>query len=351
MRKLIVCLAALSIIACKKGDPKNYATFSGKIENKNSDSLYVYQPESGYKKTIKVNKNGTFSDTLHVKPGFYGLYDGKEQTGIYLENSVNLKMTFNAKNYTESLKFSGEGVEKTELLANKIKFEKNLIDMEVLKNLSEPELDTELSRLKNDLITFYKKNSIKDTLIINDDMRNVEPMFKEIREYAMSSINMKKHLAKGTPSPTFNNLENHNGETSSLSDFKGKYVYVDLWATWCAPCLAELPALEKLQEEFKDKNIEFVSISLDDGRGYRSTSEKHAFVLSKVGWSKMVSDKNMRGTQLFSGKGFDIDFTSKYLVNYIPRFILIDPKGNIVNADAPKPSYSKINDYFKSVGI
>ncbi len=52
----------------------------------------------------------------------------------------------------------------------------------------------------------------------------------------------------------------------SLSDLKGKYVYIDVWATWCGPCNAEIPHLKKLEEEFEGRNICFVSISCDDSR-------------------------------------------------------------------------------------
>jgi thiol-disulfide isomerase/thioredoxin len=71
---------------------------------------------------------------------------------------------------------------------------------------------------------------------------------------------------KGTPSPEFN-FENHKGGTTKLSDIKGKYVYIDIWATWCAPCRQEIPYLQKIEKKYEDKRIAFVSISIDQKIG------------------------------------------------------------------------------------
>ncbi len=133
-----------------------------------------------------------------------------------------------------------------------------------------------------------------------------------------------KVLAQGNPSPAFN-YENHKGGTTSLADLKGKYVYVDVWATWCGPCKAEIPYLKQVEKEYHDKNVEFVSISIDVKKDYEK-------------WKAMVSEKELGGIQLFADNDWKSDFVTAYKINGIPRFILIDPDGNIVSADAPRPS-------------
>jgi peroxiredoxin len=70
---------------------------------------------------------------------------------------------------------------------------------------------------------------------------------------------------KGTPSPEFN-FENHKGGTTKLSDIKGKYVYIDIWATLRA-CRQEIPYLQKIEKKYEDKRIAFVSISIDQKIG------------------------------------------------------------------------------------
>ena len=68
----------------------------------------------------------------------------------------------------------------------------------------------------------------------------------------------EEKLKRGNLAPEFLNYENDAGGTSSLKDFKGNYVYIDVWATWCRPCIAQIPYLKKLEEEYKNKNITFV---------------------------------------------------------------------------------------------
>ena len=114
-----------------------------------------------------------------------------------------------------------------------------------------------------------------------------------------------------------------NDKDVSLTDFKGKMVYVDVWATWCGPCIKEIPNIEKLMDDYKGKNIVFMSVSID--------AEK-----DKTKWKNFVKDKNLKGVQIYAGK--DSDLTKLYQVNAIPRFLLFDKKGNIVSTNAPRPS-------------
>ncbi|MGB6269512.1 MAG: TlpA disulfide reductase family protein [Olleya sp.] len=275
MKKLLVCLASLSIVACKKEIPKDYATLSGKIENKNSDSLFVYQGRA-YKKTIKVNEDGTFSDTLKLKSGLYGVYDGKEQTYIFLENDMDLKMNIDAKEFRKSATFSGKGAEKSNFLIEKSDFEENLVDIEVLKNLDSTGLVAKINSIKSEMFAFYDKNKDIDSTLIANSIQQVEPNLNGLKGYVLGAIKLKEALPAGTASPTFENYENFKGGTTSLSDLKGKYVYVDVWATWCGPCIGEIPSLQTLEKEYEEKNIAFVSISTDNGRGYKAGSPDEA---------------------------------------------------------------------------
>ncbi|PKV52705.1 thiol-disulfide isomerase/thioredoxin [Aquimarina sp. MAR_2010_214] len=147
-----------------------------------------------------------------------------------------------------------------------------------------------------------------------------------------------KVLVKGNQSPVFNDYENYKGGTTSLSDLKGKYVYIDVWATWCGPCKAEIPHLKKIEKQYHNKNIEFVSISIDKKPQHDT-------------WKTMVKEKELGGVQLFA----DNDWRSQFIVDYgirgIPRFILIDPEGKIVSASAPRPSDSELIEVFNKLNI
>lgn len=145
-------------------------------------------------------------------------------------------------------------------------------------------------------------------------------------------------IAKGEKSPTFENYENFHGGTNSLSDFKGKYVYMDIWAQWCGPCKREIPYLKAVEKDFHDKNIAFVSISIDNAKDYDK-------------WRKMVEEKELTGVQLLADNAWNSEFAKDYLIRGIPRFILVDPKGNIVTPNAPRPSDKKLLTLFEELGI
>ncbi|WP_343330737.1 TlpA disulfide reductase family protein [Polaribacter staleyi] len=147
-----------------------------------------------------------------------------------------------------------------------------------------------------------------------------------------------KVLDAGQPSPKFQNFENYAGGTTSLDDLKGKYVYIDVWATWCGPCKYEIPFLKKVEEQYHDKNIHFVSLSVDKQK-------------DKDKWKKMIVDKELQGTQIISDNDFNTSFVNNYKINGIPQFILIDPQGNIVKANAPRPSEEKLIELFKELKI
>ncbi|NMM47762.1 TlpA family protein disulfide reductase [Marinigracilibium pacificum] len=146
-----------------------------------------------------------------------------------------------------------------------------------------------------------------------------------------------KSLTEDRPSPNFE-FENYEGGKTTLESLRGKYVYIDVWATWCGPCIKEIPELTKLQEQYADKNISFVSISVDSKDDYET-------------WKNMVKDKNLGGIQLFADNGFQSDFMEAYVVEAIPRFILIGPDGNIVKADAPRPSDEELLKLFNDLNI
>ena len=118
MKKLIyLVVIALVFASCKQEAPKDYVTFSGTITNQNSDSLIIAQ--RSIIKTIKVDANGVFSDTLKVEPGNYIFFDGKERASIFLKNGYDLKISLDAKQFDETLKYEGIGSEANNYLAKK----------------------------------------------------------------------------------------------------------------------------------------------------------------------------------------------------------------------------------------
>jgi thiol-disulfide isomerase/thioredoxin len=194
--------------------------------------------------------------------------------------------------------------------------------------------------IRNHLIsTLHNKikegNPLLETLYNDIISISTDSLFKE---KLTEKYNIVKRLNRGEISPKFTAFENNTGGTSSLDDFKGKYLFIDVWATWCAPCNKEIPYLKKIEKQYHDKNIEFIGISVDKKTDYDR-------------WKKMISNKKMTGIQLFTGNGWETKFVKDYEIKGIPRFILIDPQGNIISADAPRPSEEKLIELFNEVGI
>ena len=157
-----------------------------------------------------------------------------------------------------------------------------------------------------------------------------------VQQYLLTDLQKKAYseklkstdttLLKGKPGLNFS-LPAVDGKIVSMKDLQGKIVLVDVWATWCVPCRAQIPHLKKLEEEFKGTDIAFVSISVDDS-------------LSVEKWKNMIVKESLGGIQLIaSGKN---DFTKFYKIEGIPRFMIFDREGKIVNVDAPRPSEKEL---------
>ncbi|GAA4899504.1 hypothetical protein GCM10023311_26030 [Flaviramulus aquimarinus] len=216
----------------------------------------------------------------------------------------------------------------------------------------------EKDSIADDMAFIKTVNSIKSTLIKNtllydyanynmNRSKDIEAFYQAFLKHSTDEkknalitekYNKITALAKGKPSPQFNNYENHAGGTTSLTDLKGKYVYIDVWATWCGPCVREIPSLKKIEEQYHDKNIEFVSLSIDRVADYDK-------------WKTMVNEKELGGMQLFADKDWQSSFVRDYQIEGIPRFILIDTESNIVDANAPRPSNPALVDLFLSLDL
>ncbi|WEK18474.1 MAG: TlpA disulfide reductase family protein [Candidatus Pedobacter colombiensis] len=117
------------------------------------------------------------------------------------------------------------------------------------------------------------------------------------------------------------------GKQVSLSDFKGKVVLVDVWATWCGPCVKEIPYLKALEKEFHGKDVVFMSVSVDEEK-------------DKDKWKKYVAEEQLVGVQLMASGWSKI--AKDYKINGIPRFMVFDKNGNIVDIDSARPSDPKL---------
>lgn len=146
---------------------------------------------------------------------------------------------------------------------------------------------------------------------------------KDIASEVKHKVDQAGKLVEGQPAFDIV-MEDVAGNAKRLSDFRGKVIYVDLWATWCGPCIQESPAFEALSKKYEGKDIVFVPIS-------RDTRESD--------WKAYLENHHKELTQYNSQ---DLALKEDWCVMYIPRFIVIDKDFKIVDAYAPRPSEEAI---------
>ena len=199
--------------------------------------------------------------------------------------------------------------------------------------------DLKTLELYNEELLEMQKKSIVTTLKRGISFYNMDKLDLYYQTYVKLAANDKginrikekydriKNLKKGSPSPSFN-YPDTSGKNISLESLKGKLVYVDVWATWCGPCKAQIPFLKQLEEKYREEDIAFVSLSIDQLKN-----------ISK--WKDMIVDKELEGIQIIADKAWRSKFVTDYVIEGIPRFILIDKDGNLMDPMAPRPAVYK----------
>jgi thiol-disulfide isomerase/thioredoxin len=329
MKKTVLILCAFVMTSI--GFAQDKLNFQADIANRNGDMIYIKTPGNKIVKEIKVNDKGIFSSSFSVDTGLYLLFDGSEYTIVFLKNGFDLSLKMDAKKFDESIVYMGKGEKENNYLA-----QKSLINEKYENKMSEIKEEKSFT----ELIASFKKE-FKDKLdaggydadfvkeankLVESESKNMQSQFDEV---------LKLSKIKGTVSPSFN-YENVAGDKVKLEDLRGKYVYIDVWATWCGPCRGEIPSLARVEEKYHGKNIEFVSISVDEDKDHEK-------------WKKFVTDKKLGGIQLFADKNWYSSFITAFGINSIPRFILIDPQGVVLSANELRPSDPKLQEKLDSL--
>jgi thiol-disulfide isomerase/thioredoxin len=132
-------------------------------------------------------------------------------------------------------------------------------------------------------------------------------------------VEARAQVSRGKECPDFTAKDAITGQQFSLSDLRGKVVLIDFWATWCGPCVRELPTVKRAYSKYKARGFEIVSISLD--------TDKQRF-------QRFVRDKRMSWRHVMEGGGWKTRLARKYGVQSIPRMIVIGPDGVCIDANA-----------------
>lgn len=321
------------------------AKLSGHIQNPTGETVYLYTVkfENGRRSTVYLDSamiegDGKFEMTAALDSTVSVTFsDGNEQMAILLSPGDQQHVQLNTRYFDETMRFSGKGSDKNNAVVALY-----LIDEAFQTNFfslaDSDDADTTV------LFGNYDKHSEKMAELVRDymtllpdfeshgqQMLETETMKKkQIRSFVANQIEFKKHLKSivGQPAIDFEGVD-LNGEKIRLSDFKGKMIVVDFWATWCGPCKAEFPAYKELEAEFGEE-VHFVSVG--------------AFC-DQTGWKKMAEEEGFHNN-IYLSKEAEKQI-SDYRVNFIPRYLVIDETFHLIDADAPRPSSGELQGYWQ----
>jgi thiol-disulfide isomerase/thioredoxin len=318
-----------------KKDSATFYTWNNKAKESQSallDNFKKENPSDIFWKTQRAEIDFGWANRLGIYPTYYRYYTDstyKIREGFYAYQD---KMDFNNGDFVNSGEFRS--------------FLSNLISrkaVDVMKNYPSDSIkpSTQMLYMKT-AINLLKNESVRDNYLTTYmkgiiTYRDLSLLDQEIKFYRENCKDAKLlagfekeygemiRLQKGQPAIDFTG-ENASKQKVSLSDFRGKYVYVDVWATWCGPCKYEIPYLKKLEEDYHSKNIVFMSYSIDDDRG---------------AWEKFVPENELKGVQIIGEKGWSSKLCKDYKIFGVPTFMLFDTEGKIITINMTRPSNDK----------
>ena len=318
--KILLAITISSLFfSCTQTD-ESLVTISGTITNPKSDTVEIRLQDTTYFSTLDATHN--FNISFHIDTASYlSFIHGEESTAMYLNGDENVKLTIDTELFDETIKYEGSAT--SSYLATKYMMSEKANIYRLLMTTEKEEfmlsLEEYIKAIENELSNIQNANFVALEKETNQQM---------LAYYSKQADNISKLPKKGEPAIDFT-YPDKEGNIVSLSTFEGSLVYVDVWATWCAPCRAEIPALKQLEADYHHMNIIFMSVSVDR---------------DKQKWLNMLEDKQLGGVQLWADGWSKI--TESYAINSIPRFMLFDSEGNIISLNAPRPSSEGIRELF-----
>jgi peroxiredoxin len=354
MKKIILLITiGITIFSCENGKKDNQFLINGSLAGLSKGKVYFQKIVDGKLRSVDsteiqldtLTKAGTFQfKGSLILPEFCLIKYTDKGISLFVENqNINIKgnidsldkititgskINDNYKAFIDSRRpFEDQG----EIIGNKMKLAKDAKDMITMKKLDKSS-DSLDNVEKEYMLKYVKENSntvlapfiTYKFLAYQIDLKQLQDLVggfdtaikKSVYiDYLKERIDILKKVQVGQPAPDFTQNDT-TGKPISLSSFKGKYVLIDFWASWCGPCRRENPNNIELYKKFNKKGFEILGVSLD------KTKEK---------WEKAIKDDKLVWAQVSDLNYWDNEVAKKlYGIRSIPNTVLIDKEGIIV---------------------
>ncbi len=293
---------------------QNGFTYAGTIKENTPSMLFISLPRQGDKKTDKIMfmpEEGEITVSAGLRPVISGTPKNEEvQAFMDMQNSLSKELSQINDRYANMIQSTANQTKKIselEPIANKLK---------------SAAYDFAKSNIKNDVgeyIALSAYNILSPDQIL-ELLQQTRSQFKE-SELGQEAFNYYEAMIIRDGRGIYKDvkLKTPDGKDIALSDYigKNKVVLIDFWASWCGPCIKEMPSIVKIYERYKDKGFEIVGISLDD---------------NKQSWEGAIERLNITWPQMSDLQGWKGEAARLYVVNSIPYTLLVDKDGNIIDS-------------------